>query len=307
MMTQNGYNGPIIDAHHHLWDLRLGRHPWLAWSGRGEGLAPLQRNYLIDDYLEVSADTRIVATVHVEANWDPSDPLGETEWLDGLERPSGIAARYVAYASLAAPNAAEILERQAAHERVAGIREILSWHPDPAKARISDPELMNSAPWRAGLALLARHDMTFDMLISPWQLDTARTLAMEHPAITFVINHCGSPMDRDAEGMTRWREGLLELAEAPNVVVKISDPVAYDPAWTRSSLADVILHCIDCFGPERCMFASDYPVSALHIAFGEWLTVFSSIVADFSEDEKRSMFFDCARKVYRVPVERGSP
>lgn len=301
-MTGRAYSGPIIDAHHHLWDLRLKRHPWLASSGRGDGLAPLRRNYLVDDYLEVSADSGIVATVHVEANWDPSDPLGETEWLDGLQPPGGIASRYIAYAALADPGAEEIIERQAAHERVAGIREIISWHPDPAKARIDDSAIMENPRWRAGLGLLARHDLSFDMLISPWQLEAARRLAMDHPNNRFIVNHCASPMDRDEEGMARWRDGLRRLAEAENVVLKISDPVAYDPAWTEASLAEVVLHCIDCFGPGRCMFASDYPVSALHIAFGEWLSVFDAIIEKLTEDEKRAIFFDCARAVYRVPV-----
>lgn len=296
------YQGPIIDAHHHLWDLRLEKHPWLKWSGRGDGLAPLKRNYLPADYLDVSEGARITATVHVEANWDFSDATGEVEWLDSLDLPEGLAARHVAYAPLADAKVGERLEKLAAHGRVAGVREIISWHPDPAKARVADSAVMQNPAWRAGLALLARHDFSFDMLISPWQLDAALELAQAHPQITFVVNHCGSPMDRDAEGMERWREGLRRLAVAQNVFLKISDPVAYDPEWTTQSLAEVVLHCIDCFGPKRCMFASDYPVSALHIAFGEWLAIFDAIVKGFSEDEKRALFFDCAREVYRVPV-----
>lgn len=296
------YQGPIIDSHHHLWDLRLGKHPWLRWSGRGDGLAPLRRNYLVDDYRDVSAGANIVATVHIEANWDPSDPTGEAEWLEGLDLSDGIAARHVAYASLADPNVEETLERLAAYERVAGIREIISWHPDPAKARVADSGIMQDAAWRRGLALLERHGLSFDMLISPWQHDAALELAREHPGIVFAVNHCGSPMDRDAEGMERWRKGLARLAEAQNVVLKISDPVAYDPEWTKESLAEVVLHCIACFGPERCMFASDYPVAALHIAFGEWLAVFDAIVEELSDDEKRAVFYDCARKTYRIPV-----
>lgn len=296
------YQGPIIDSHHHLWDLRLEKHPWLKWSGRGDGLAPLRRNYLVDDYLDVSVGANIVATVHVEANWEPRDPTGEADWLDGLDLPNSIAARHVAYASLADPKAEEVLEQLAARDRVAGIREIISWHPDPAKSRVADSAIMQAPAWRKGLALLERHRLSFDMLISPWQLDKALEIAHAHPQITFVVNHCGSPMDRDSEGMKRWRLGLARLAGAQNVVLKISDPVAYDPQWTQESLAEVILHCLDCFGPKRCMFASDYPVSALHITFGEWLAVFNAIVADLSKDEKRALFFDCARETYRVPV-----
>ena len=301
-MSGRSYSGPVIDAHHHLWDLRLGKHPWLAPSGRGDGLAPLRRNYLVDDYIAVSTGRGIVATVHVEANWDPADPLGEIEWLGSLDKPGGIAARHVAYAALGDPRTEELLERLAAHRQVAGVREIVSWHPDPAKTRVTDPDILRNSVWRRNLGLLARHDFSFDLLISPWQLEAARQLAEDFPNVRFILNHCGSPMDRDPEGMDRWRLGLRALAEAPNVVVKLSDPVAYDPQWTGGSLAEVILHCIDCFGPQRCMFASDYPVSALHIGFDEWLTEFDAIVAGFSEDEKQAMFFTCAREVYSVPV-----
>src|SRR5690606_24409404 len=132
--------------------------------------------------------------------------------------------------------------------------------------------------------------------------EEARVLAEDFPGIRFVVNHCGSPMDRDEEGMARWRAGLRTLAGAPNVAVKLSDPVAYDPRWTRASLAPVVLHAIECFGPGRSVFASDEPVSALYIGFGEWLHEFQAIVEDFSQDEKHAMFFGCAKTVYGVPV-----
>lgn len=299
-MSNSIYQGPIIDAHHHLWDLDLKRHHWLAATGRGDGLAPLRRNYLVEDYLKQASCANIVATVHAEANWDPADPLGEVEWLDGLARPDGLAARYVAYAALSAPGIEATLEQLAAHSRVAGIREILTWHPDPAKTRTSDAAMMKNSQWRKGLAALQRHGLNFDLLISPWQLADALELARQYPAMRFVLNHCGSPMDRDVEGLGRWRDGLRALAAAENVVVKISDPVAYDPHWTVESLAEVIDHCLDCFTPGRCMFASDYPVSSLHISFEEWLSVFSTIVSGLSDAEKRSVFHDCAREVYRI-------
>lgn len=296
------YQGPIIDAHHHLWDLSLQRHHWLAPSGHGDGLAPLRRNFLVDDYLEQARCANIVATVHAEANWDPGDRTGETEWLDSLERPDGIAARYVAFAALASPDIETTLEGLASHSRVTGIREILSWHPDPAKTRTADAEMMKSADWLKGLAAMQRRDLSFDLLISPWQLADTLRLALDHPHMRFIVNHCGSPMDRDADGIARWRDGLRALAKADNVTLKISDPVAYDPQWTVESLAEIVRHCIDCFGAGRCMFASDYPVSSLHISFAEWLAVFSKIVDDLSDSEKHSVFYDCAQEVYRVPV-----
>src|SRR5262245_53410846 len=94
------YSGPVIDPHHHLWDLSLGRYPWLdpkaASSGGLGDLAPLRRNYLPADYLRDAAEHNVVATVHVEAGWTGDDGLGETHWLETLARRGNVAARYVA-------------------------------------------------------------------------------------------------------------------------------------------------------------------------------------------------------------------
>ena len=294
------YDGPIIDAHHHFWDLDLGKHPWLMAGAAGDENEPLRRNVLPEDYVTLARGTNIVASVHVEANWDPVDPVGETEWLDVLDRPAGIVARYVAYAPLLEDRAADILERQAAHERVVGIREILSWHPDPAKRRMPDNGRFASEAWRSNLARLGRHGFSFDLLVSPWQLGDVRRLADDFPDLSFILNHCGSPMDRDTEGMRRWRDGLQSVAKAANISIKISDPVAYDPNWTFDSLADVMLPAIDTFSPARAMFASDHPVAGLHIGFGEWVEVFRRVTARYSADEQRAIFHDNAVTRYRM-------
>ena len=130
------YDGPIIDPHHHLWDLRLGRHAWLAPTARDGGglgdLAPLRRNYLPQDYLSDARGHNVVATVHVEASWDAGDCLGETRWLEALDKIGGVASRYIAHVPLASVGAPALIEAHAAFPRVAGVRDILSWTEDPA-------------------------------------------------------------------------------------------------------------------------------------------------------------------------------
>lgn len=294
------YDGLIIDAHHHFWDLSLGRHSWLAAGGADAEIAPLRRDVLPDEYAGLAAASGIVGSVHVEANWDPVDPVGETVWLDGLDRPEGIAARYVAYAPLLEPCAGEILEKHSGHERVTGIRDILSWHPDPAKRRMPDNDRFASPAWRANLARIGRHGFSFDLLVSPWQLADVRRLADDFPDVSFILNHCGSPMDRDEDGMERWRTGLTSVAAAGNVSIKISDPVAYDPHWSFDSLAGVMRTAIDTFGPARSMFASDHPVAGLHIGFAEWIGVFKQVVSRYSAAEQQAMFHDNAAACYRM-------
>jgi len=298
------YAGPIIDAHHHLWDLKLGRHPWLA-PDKGErgglgSLDAIRRDYLPADYRRDIAGEPVIASVHVEAAWQADDCLGETEWLDGLDKTGGIAARYVAHVPLAHPKAEELIDRQAQNPRVTGIRDIVSWHPDPARSFAARGDLMDDAAWRRGLTRLGRHGLSFDLLLQPHQLEAAARLAADFPDQLFVLNHCGSPIDRDAEGMARWRQGLAALARRPNTAIKISDLVAYDDDWTLESLGAVIDVCLDGFGAGRAMFASDFPVACLHARPGDIFTAFKVLTASLSPDEQSALFLETARRAYRL-------
>ncbi len=99
--------------------------------------------------------------------------------------------------------------------------------------------------------------------------------------------------------MRRWRDGLKALATAPNLSIKISDLVAYDNDWTLDSLRPVVEHCIACFGPQRAMFASDFPVAGLHATFDEIYDGFRLFVSGYSHDEQAAMFYGNARRIYR--------
>ena len=122
------YRGPIIDAHIHLWDLGMDRHPWLRPTGgaiRALGdLAPIRRNYLVDDYRRDATNQNVVASVHIEAAWDRADdPLAEIEWLETLDKSSGVAARYIGFADLTAPDAGAALDRLSEVKRCIGVRQ----------------------------------------------------------------------------------------------------------------------------------------------------------------------------------------
>ena len=298
------YDGPIIDAHHHLWDLSFGRHLWLAPEASGSGglgdLASIRRNYLPADYCSDAARQPIVATVHLEAGWGADDCVGETLWLETLDKAAGVALRYVSHVPLASRSAPALIEQHAMFQRVVGIRDILSWSPDPARRFAARGDLMNDPVWRAGLARLADHDLAFDLMIFPNQLGDAARLAAAFPEQRFILNHCGSPIDRDEAGMARWRKGLAALGRQPNVAIKISDLVAYDHDWTLDSLRTVALHCIDSFGTGRAMFASDFPVAGLHASFDEVFNSFKAITAGFSPEEQAALFHDNAARIYRI-------
>src|SRR5260370_14872506 len=132
------YRGPIIAPHIHLWDLGMDRHLWLRPTGGAiqalGDLAPIGRNYLVDDYRRDAANQNVVATVHVEAAWDRADdPLAEIEWLETLDKSSGVAARYIGFADLTTPNVAAALDRLSQGKPCLGVPPVLSCHPtEPA-------------------------------------------------------------------------------------------------------------------------------------------------------------------------------
>jgi predicted TIM-barrel fold metal-dependent hydrolase len=297
------YSGPIVDPHHHLWDLSLGKHPWLSPTDPSvqaiAGLSTIMHDYLVDDYLRDSANQNVVATVHIEALW-AGDPVGETRWLETLDKSRGVATRYVAAASLGAPTSAKVIAEQAAFAHVVGVRGILSCHPDPKKSFISDPNLAYNPDWRRDVGLLRDHGLNLELMMYPYQADAVFDLAQAFPDLQIIINHCGSPIDRDPEGMQRWRDGLRKISSLSNIAIKVSNPGAYDHNWTIESIGDVAMHCVDCFGADRTMFGTDYPVSRIQMSFDQIYGAFKKIVEPMPEADQRKLFHDNACRFYRI-------
>jgi predicted TIM-barrel fold metal-dependent hydrolase len=139
-------------------------------------------------------------------------------------------------------------------------------------------------------------------MLYPWQMSEALELVRAFPEALFVLNHGGSPADRTEDGTALWRRGLRALGSEPNLRLKISDLVAYDNKWTLESLRPVIEHCLECFGPARAMFASDFPVAGLHASFDEVYQVFRTVASQLSYDEQRALFFATANDTYRLGI-----
>jgi predicted TIM-barrel fold metal-dependent hydrolase len=296
------YQGPIIDAHHHLWDLSLGRHLWLTDPNVGIGalgdISFMRHTYLPADYLRDAGDKNIVGSVHIEALWDRSrSPVEETEWLDTLEKTRGIATRYIAFAPLKDPGVEAVLERQAAHKRVVGLRETIRWHPDPAKSW-TQAGLVDSSEFRRGVGLLHRYNLALELLMNPYQADDVSRLAADFPNVTFLINHCGTPIDRDPEGMARWRRGLKLMAARENIAIKVSNFGA-NSGGSIPAMREIAMTCIDTFGTSRAMFGTDYPVGRRHMTFAAMVEGFETIISEFSATEQRALFHDNAFRYFR--------
>ena len=300
------YRGPIIDAHHHFWALSGGRYPWLTQPEAAPAALGnidfLRQDYLPPGYAADIAGQGVVGSVHIEALWDPArSPAEETAWLDGLDRPVGIAERYVVAAPLASPALASILRAQAASPRVAAVRETIRWHPDPAK-RWTPKGLVDAPAWRAGLAQLAAYGWAVDLLMNAHQAEEVAALAEATPGQQFIVNHCCTPNDRDPEGMARWRAGLRRMGQCRNIAIKLSNYAAYAPDRSFAADQDTLRSCIDAFGPDRCMFGSDYPVARRTLSYAALCERFREVVAEYTPAEQRALFHDTAARLYGIAV-----
>jgi predicted TIM-barrel fold metal-dependent hydrolase len=300
---------PIVDAHQHFWDVTLDRHPGFRAEPplpfRYGDTRPLRRTYLPADYRADTRGHRIVGTVYVETEWDPTDALGETRWVEELATREGLPSVVVAQAWLDRDDVEEVLARQAACPLVRGIRH------KPRAARSPDgvvpdaPGSMGDARWRAGFARLARHGLSFDLQTPWWHLSEAAVLARAFPDTLIVLNHTGLPADRSPEGLRGWRQAMAALATEPNVAVKISGLGVPGRPWTVESNREVVLRTIELFGIDRAMFASNFPVDGLVASFDTIYAGFEAIVRDFSASDRRKLFHDNAVRVYRLGASGG--
>ena len=298
--------GPVIDTHHHLWDLENNRYPWLQ-DGIDHPIgdySPIRKSFLITDLLEGAKNISLDKSVHVQAEWNPEeDPVGETIWLqkvaDSLGS-NGMPNAIIGFADLSDPKVEKTLERHADNKNWRGIRQMLNWG-EQTNLRFTDrPDLMSDNQWRDGYRLLKTFEGSFDLQVWPWQLEEGASLAMEIQNVPVILNHTGMPIYWDDNSREIWRHGMHTIAQVENVSVKISALGMFKQDWAIDDLRPWVLETIDLFGVDRCMFASNFPVDKLFSDYETLWLAYQEIVSDFSETEKKKLFHDNAEIYYRI-------
>ncbi len=294
----------LVDAHMHLWDLSLGRHPWLCDEPpipfRYGDYRAIRRSYMPPDYRRDAAGLGIAATVYIEAEWDPAEPTGETAWIASLAEREGFPNAVIAQAWLDREDIAEVLAAHARIPLVRGVRHKPKAAASPWEAVRGRPGSMDDPRWRDGYALLQRHGLHFELQTPFWHLDAALDLANDMPETTIVLNHTGLPADRSEEGLAAWRRALGGFAAAPNTRLKISGLGLAGQRWSTEANRPVVRDAIAIFGAERCMLASNFPVDSLVGAMTDIFAGFSETTADFDPVVRRALFHDNAAVIYRI-------
>jgi L-fuconolactonase len=279
---------PIIDSHVHLYDPTTLSYPWMAGEPR------LNKAHLPSDFSTACGSIQVDGIVFVEVDAAPGDRTREAEWVSDLAETDSRIKAIVAAAPLELGEAARPdLEHLASLPLVRGVRRLIQSEPDP--------EFCLRPSFVAGINLLATYDLSFDICVYYRQLGAALEMARGCPEVRFVLDHVGKPGIRDGL-LDPWRSHIQGLAALPNVWCKLSGMVteADHEAWSRDDLLPYIDHVVECFGFDRLMFGSDWPVSTLATDYPRWVETVLWATKSCSKTEHRRLFRETAAEFYRL-------
>lgn len=318
---------PICDPHHHLWDTP--QDP--------------TRRYLFDELMtDIGSGHNVRSTVFMEcmsmyraAGQEAMRPVGETEFVNGIAAmgASGIygdirpCAAIVGFADLClGANVGGVLDAHVqVSERFRGIRHASAWHADDSiRGSHTKPteHLLADSTFRQGFAELAKRQLTFDAWLYHPQIPELTELARAFPSQPIIFDHFGGPLGigpyvgkRDAV-FTDWKASVTELAKCENVVAKLGglvmpvngygfhkQPKPPSSQQLADATRDYYLTMIDLFGPERCMFESNFPVDKTSASYAVLWNSFKRITEGMSAADKRALYHDTAVRVYRVSMD----
>jgi L-fuconolactonase len=313
---------PIVDAHHHLWD------------------RPGERYLFPEYLADMKSGHNIVASIYAQCrsmyrDAGPTEmrPVGEVEFVNGIaaQSASGIygqvraCAAIVGFADLTlGDHASPVLEAltNAGNGRLRGVRNTTAWHENEAirsNPQPPPPGLLSSDKFRQGVRCLARQKMSLDVWAYHTQLSDVIDLAQRNADVPLILDHVGGPLgagpyvgQRDAV-FADWKAKLSELARLPQVVVKLGGlamkvggfdfherPQPPSSHELAEAWKPYIQTCIDLFGPDRCMFESNFPVDKGMASYPILWNAFKRIAKVFSDSEKAALFSGTALNVYRL-------
>lgn len=315
----------ICDPHHHLWDRPISRYlldELLVDTGSGHNIRSTV-------FVECLSMYRQSATTAIQ-------PIGETEFVQGIAAQSAsgqygeteVAAAIISFADLLLGSRVEAVlvgHMEASPNRFRGIRHACSWDSSDAvrNSHTKPPQhLYLSDTFREGFSLLKKHDLVFDAWLYHTQHTELVSLAKAFPEQLIILDHVGGPLGigpykgRRDEIFEEWKTSISELALCPNIVIKLGGlSMAINGfEWHKREkppgsveLADAIspyiLHCIDAFGVNRCMFESNFPVDKVSCSYNVLWNAFKRIVTSHTANEKAALFHDTAVRTYSVATE----
>ena len=284
----------IVDAHHHLWQRSRGDYHWLD-SRANPALAPIDRDYLLHDYQPLAAAHGVTASVAVQA----AETVAETRWLlTQTHATGGLIQGVVGWLEMTAATAPKVLAELAQDRLLRAIRPMLQDIPDVDW--VLQPRL--DAAFRA----IIEHGLAFDLLIRPPHLASSLTLLTRYPQLRAIVDHCAKP-DIAQGAWQPWADGMRRIARQTAAFCKLSGlATEARPDWKIDHLRPYVEHVIDCFGPQRVVWGSDWPVMTLNSGYEQWLDATQELIAPLSESDQRAVMGLNAIRFYRLDGARST-
>ena len=273
-----------LDSHQHFWRYDAVQYPWIPPG------SPLHRDWLPADLAPLLAQAKLDGCIAVQAR----QTIEESRWLLGLADVSPIIKGVIGWVDLRSERVEEQLAEFAGHPKFVGVRHVVQDEPEVS--------FMLGAEFQRGIGRLQQFGLTYDLLIFPKQLPAAIELVRKFPEQRFVLDHIAKPAIKDGT-MSPWREQIRELAQARNVMCKVSGLVteARHDGWKADDFKPYLDTVTEAFGPGRLMFGSDWPVCLLAGSYEEEFRLVEEYFAGLSVLERAAIFGVTAETFYFGP------
>jgi L-fuconolactonase len=273
-----------IDSHHHLWKYSQAEYPWMS-----QGMELIRRDFLVPELGRAMQEGGIDGVVTVQAR----QSLVETEWLLELASEHDFIRGVVGWVPLADPAIAAHLEKYWDHPKLKAVRHVL--HDEP------DDFYMLREDFNRGVAELEDVGLRYDILIFERHLPQTIEFVDRHPNQIFILDHVAKPKIKE-HLLSPWRERIQELAHRQNVYCKLSGMVTEADwnAWTEKDLQPFMETVLECFGAERLMFGSDWPVALAACSYKRWIEVVERSTTSLSASERERLLGGTAKEAYRL-------
>lgn len=279
---------PIVDTHVHLWDIHHLSYPWLS------DVPMLNRNFLPDDYNKACGNLKVEKMVFMQCECDPSQYRQEVAWVSQLALDDRRLQGIIAWAPLEnGENARGDIEELKKNPLVKGIRRIIQFEPDL--------EFCLRPGFITGVNLLAEYGLTFDICIAHFHNKNLLKFLDKCHGVPMILDHIGKPDIRNNQ-LDPWRSEIREIAKFPNVYLKFSSLAteANHQSWTVEGLRPYADHVIECFGIDRTVFGSDWPVVTQAATIPVAVETMLDILKECSREELKKVFSENGQKFYRV-------
>lgn len=278
----------VVDTHFHVWELEKFSYPWPT-----PDMKNIYKNFYITDYEKAIANTPVKHAIFVQCL---NASVEEAEWMIETAQKHETIKGIVAGLDIISPKLEEVISKLQPSGLLKGVRHLFSWEEREDWFTRDDVGV--------GLDILGKHNIPYDLQASPEHLKYIRDICPKHPNTKFMIDHIAVP-PLNTDRMELWTRDMADVAKIPNVYCKVSGIISglTPDTWKTVDFQPIIDHVLSIFGPDRCIYGSDWPVFGMaEASYDEYFALMQKLVSKLNDDDSRKFFRENAIKFYNIDV-----